>query len=150
MKILVKLAIGAVCVVLFGTHTFGQAAAYSTNAALVIQANTNAAPTVTISPEVRLEMIEAAGAEIGAPAPNDMEDLLARHGAMKQKILAVQNRHAPTPTDGASTLRAPAGPAIPASVPQQVPTVQQLDHVISQLSAIRSQLIERIPIQAGK
>ena len=146
MKHTVKLALIATCGVLWGAHTHGQSAATNTNGALVIQAANTATttPAIEISPEVREEMLKAAADEIGHPAPNDLDDLFARHGAMKEKMLAIEHRHASAGTN------APAAP-VPAPVnspksallkaKQPLPT-EQLDQVINQLSEIRSQMTE--------
>jgi hypothetical protein len=155
MKRIIKLTIIATCGTLLGSHTYGQSAGADTNGPLVIQATNGAqatpvtTPVLAISPEVRAEMINAAAREIGSPPPNDLGDLLARHGDLKLKILAIQAHHARLATNTlASPMPAASGAELPKAQP--IPAVDELNRVIGQLSVIRDQLNKTPPSPAAQ
>ena len=156
MKINLILALIASCAVLFAVQSHGQSVAINTNGVLVIQ-STNSTPTtpvIEIAPEIRAQLLQAAADEIGPPEPNDLENLLARHHAVKAKALAIQDRKARSSTNAVNAAAlAPAPVTAPGTAPlnaPQTPTIEQLDRVIGQLTEIRSQLSERRPIQLAK
>lgn len=156
MKHTARMAIVAMSAALCVGYTYGQSLASNTNAALVIQAtnaSTTASPAIEIAPEIRAEMLRAAAEEIGSPGPNDLDDLLSRHAAMKQKVVAIQARQTRASTNAAANVRAtaPVTASRPVAVKaQRAPTIEQLDQVIAQLSEIRSQLGETPSNQAAK
>jgi hypothetical protein len=153
---IMKLALIATSGALLGSQAYGQSAGADTNGPLVIQA-TNAAPTapattplLTISPEVRTEMIYAAAREIGSPPTNDLGDLLTRQGDLKQKVQAIQARHARAATNVPPVPMPPAttGAGLPKAQP--IPTVDELNRVIGQLSVIGDQLSKTPPSPAAQ
>ena len=75
MKTNLKLALVAVCSVLYGAHVHGQSAALNTNVVSVLQdTNTTTMKPVeiSISPEIRAQLLREAAEEIGRPEPNDL------------------------------------------------------------------------------
>jgi hypothetical protein len=172
-KLTRTLAFAAISAALCGI-AHGQSAALNTNAPLVIQAtNTPGTGTqgIEIAPEIRAEMLEAAAREIGQPEPGDHDKMLARHAALKQQILVIQQHHPRATTNAPTTLTTPAAsaaPAVlaptPASVPGTSPATgvkpvglkprhlpsDQLGRIINELSEVRAQLIETLPIQAAQ
>ena len=156
MKTNLKLALIASCAVLFAVHSHGQSVAINTNGVLVIQStdSTPITPVIEISPEIRSQLLQAAADEIGPPEPNDLENLLARHHAVKTKVLAIQDRKARTSTNVVNVpALAPAPVTAPGTAPLnalQSPAIAQLDRVITQLMELRSQLSDKRPLQLAK
>jgi len=119
----------------------------NTNVVSVLQ-NTNTSTIkpveISISPEIRAQLLQEAAEEIGRPDPNDLEDLLARHGASQTKIMAILDRQNRASTNGLSQrVPAPTYPKPAVLNTQENPAVDQLDRVIVQLTELRSQISQK-------
>ena len=101
-----------------------------------------------VAPEIRLQLLEAAAAEIGPVPANDLEDLIARHATEKAKFVTIQERKAKAAAAAQASVlvaattpsRAVAFPASKTQQPQPLSAVDELDRAIAQLGSVRAKL----------
>ena len=142
-----KTTIAIVAAALFSGAVFGQDVPTPTNSAAVTGV---ARPRLAldVAPEIRVQLLEAAAAEIGPVPQNDLDDLIARHAAEKAKFLTINERKAKAAAAKARPVVTEAGAAkatlaVPAGKSQQPPSaVAELDAAIAELGAVRARLAE--------